>query len=484
MCRYHLGSVLNGGGSTPNSNKRASAGDWLAAADAFYDASMQPPAGLPAIPVIWGSDAVHGHSNVFGATIFPHNIGLGAANDPDLLREIGVATALEMRATGLEWTFAPTLWRIRDDRWGRTYEGYSEVRASPRSYAGRHRELEGPSGQCGHLTGDKIPLRDGPASSATAEPSEDVTSDNIDERGRPCALARPAMRRPSKQVSVGHGLVLELAWRKLHGHRYPLTNLRTARFTGFVVGDWNGHGQVSGCSNAIAPRPSTPVSTCSWCRRTSQKLYENTLAQVRDGTISEARLDDAVRRILRVKKQSGLFEAGRPSTRPHAGRQDLLGPPHIAAGACAVRESLVLLKNEAPVAVVAETGCGGRRGHIAGRPAAGPDLKGHRQQRRGFSGNLDLRQHTYRRHRAGGIEPPDGRFAGAGSCDRGVRRISYAGSGDVPTAVLATMVDSLYWLIEGCRHTRGLGFPERSSIVGKPALERISCLCRRLVAGQ
>ena len=110
---------------------------------------MQPPAGLPAIPIIWGSDAVHGHSNVYGATIFPHNIGLGAANDPDLLREIGAATALEMRATGLDWTFAPTLAVVRDDRWGRTYEGYSEDPRITAALCGRHRDWTARrSGQC------------------------------------------------------------------------------------------------------------------------------------------------------------------------------------------------------------------------------------------------------------------------------------------------------------------------------------------------
>jgi beta-glucosidase len=124
--RYHLGSVLNGGNSDPGNRYNAPARDWLAAADAFYAASMQPNGALPRIPVIWGSDAVHGHNNVVGATLFPHNIGLGAARNPELVRKIGEATAIEMRVTGLDWTFAPTLAVVRDDRWGRTYEGFGE----------------------------------------------------------------------------------------------------------------------------------------------------------------------------------------------------------------------------------------------------------------------------------------------------------------------------------------------------------------------
>ncbi|MEO7679950.1 MAG: glycoside hydrolase family 3 N-terminal domain-containing protein, partial [Sphingomonas sp.] len=106
--RYHLGAILNGGNSDPGGRYNAPANDWLAAADAFYAASMKPDGKLPRIPVIWGSDAVHGHNNIVGATLFPHNIGLGAARDPELIRRIGAATAIEMRVTGLDWAFAPT----------------------------------------------------------------------------------------------------------------------------------------------------------------------------------------------------------------------------------------------------------------------------------------------------------------------------------------------------------------------------------------
>ncbi len=349
--RYHLGSVLNGGGSTPNANKRASAGDWLAAADAFYDASMQPPAGLPAIPIIWGSDAVHGHSNVFGATIFPHNIGLGAADDPDLLRELGAATALEMRATGLEWTFAPTLAVVRDDRWGRTYEGYSEDPRITASYAGAIvTGLQGPPGSAGHLTGDKIVatakhyLGDGGTVGGRDQ------GDNVDVEADLVRL-HAAGYAPAIEAGVRAVMASFSSWHgeKLHGHRYLLTTILKERlgFTGFVVGDWNGHGQVSGCSNASCAAAFNAGVDMFMVPEDFAKLYENTLAQVRDGTISEARLDDAVRRILRVKKQAGLFEAGRPSTRPHAGRQDLLGAAaHRELARRAVRESLVLLKNE------------------------------------------------------------------------------------------------------------------------------------------
>ncbi len=123
VTKYHLGSVLNGGGSFPNQRKNSSIDDWLKLADDYYSASMKTKA---KIPLIWGTDAVHGHNNVIGATLFPHNIGLGAANDPALVREIGAITAKEVAATGIDWIFAPTVAVVKDDRWGRTYEGYSD----------------------------------------------------------------------------------------------------------------------------------------------------------------------------------------------------------------------------------------------------------------------------------------------------------------------------------------------------------------------
>ena len=135
--KYRLGSVLNGGGAFPGENKHASVADWVGLADRFYDASMDTANGQLAIPIMWGTDAVHGHNNVIGATLFPHNIGLGAAHDPDLLERIGEVTAREVAVTGLDWTFAPVVAVVRDDRWGRTYESYSEDPEIVQLYADR-----------------------------------------------------------------------------------------------------------------------------------------------------------------------------------------------------------------------------------------------------------------------------------------------------------------------------------------------------------
>jgi len=123
---YPLGSILNGGNSAPNGDNRSPASAWVALADEFYEASKEAYGDSFFIPMIWGTDAVHGHNNIPGATVFPHNIGLGATRNPSLLGKIGAITAQEIRVGGQEWTFAPTIAVVRDDRWGRTYEGYSD----------------------------------------------------------------------------------------------------------------------------------------------------------------------------------------------------------------------------------------------------------------------------------------------------------------------------------------------------------------------
>ena len=134
--QYYIGSILNGGGSFPSGRKNASMQDWLDLADSYYHASIDVSKGGAGIPIIWGTDAVHGHNNVIGATLFPHNIGLGAANDPQLLRKIGEITAREVAVTGIDWVFAPTVAVVKDNRWGRTYEGYSSDSAIVKAYAG------------------------------------------------------------------------------------------------------------------------------------------------------------------------------------------------------------------------------------------------------------------------------------------------------------------------------------------------------------
>ncbi len=348
--RYHLGSVLNGGNSDPGGRYNAPAKDWLAAADAFYAASMKPNGKLPRIPVIWGSDAVHGHNNVVGATLFPHNIGLGAARNPDLIRRIGAATAIEMRVTGLDWTFAPTLAVVRDDRWGRTYEGFGEAPEIATSYAAPL--IEGLQGRIG----DKDWLR-GPHIIATAKhflgdggthSGKDQGDAEMPEAQLRDLFSPPYL--PALDAGVQSVMVSFSSWNgvKMHGNRSLLTGVMKERwnFDGFLVGDWNGHGQVAGCTATDCAAAAVAGLDMYMAPDSWKELYRTTLAHARDGTLPMARLDDAVRRILRVKLRAGLFEAGKPSDRPYGGRFELLGSKeHRALAREAVRESLVLLKN-------------------------------------------------------------------------------------------------------------------------------------------
>ncbi len=347
---YHLGSVLNGGGSWPHGNKASTVADWLALADEYYEASMDSTGGRLAIPVIWGTDAVHGHNNVIGATLFPHNIALGGTRDPDLIQRIGEVTALEVAATGLDWTFAPTLAVVRDDRWGRTYEGYSEDPEIVRQYAGRMvTGLQGPAGSPDFL---------GPAHLvATAKHFlGDGGTDQGDDQGDNLSSEQQllAIHAQGYLSALEAGVQTVMAtfnsWRgeKVHGNRYLLTEVLKERlgFEGFVIGDWNGHGQVAGCRNDSCPQAINAGVDMVMVPEDWKALLENTVRQVRDGEIAEARIDDAARRILRVKARAGLFTSGPPSTRPHAGNASLVGAAaHRALARQAVRQSLVLLKN-------------------------------------------------------------------------------------------------------------------------------------------
>jgi len=352
--QYNLGSILNGGNSAPGGDNYAPPEAWLALADEFYEASTDTGGGRTGIPILWGTDAVHGHNNVVGTTLFPHNIGLGAANDPDLIRRIGRVTALEVRVTGQDWTFAPTLAVVRDDRWGRTYESYSENPALVASYAGAM--IEGLQGTYGtpewlgeahviatakHFIGDGGTVRG---------------VDQGDNRDSEAELA--AIHGAGYPPAIESGVLSVMAsfnsWHgeKVHGHSGLLTDILVQRlgFRGFVVGDWNGHGQVDGCTPVSCAQSFNAGVDMFMAPDSWRELHANLLAQVRSGEIAMARLDEAVARILRVKIRAGLMDAPRPSQRPYAGEFERLGSPeHRSVAREAVRRSLVLLKNDGDV---------------------------------------------------------------------------------------------------------------------------------------
>jgi len=348
--KYHLGSILAGGSSDPGGKYNAAPGEWLKLADAFYDASVDTSQGGHAIPVIFGIDAVHGQSNIVGATLFPHNIALGAMRNPALIRKIGEVTAAETRTTGMEWTFAPTVAVPQDDRWGRSYEGYSESPDVVASYAGEMvKGLQGEPGSPTFLDGTHVIssvkhfLGDGGTTDGKDQGDNAASEQALREihnAGYPPAIAAGAQSVMASFNSV-HG-------EKMHGYKALLTDVLKGRmdFGGFVVGDWNGHGQVKGCTTTNCPSAFLAGLDMAMASDSWKGLYETELAAVKSGQIPMDRLDDAVRRILRVKMRLGLFEAGKPSQRTLGGKFELLGSPeHRAVARQAVRESLVLLKN-------------------------------------------------------------------------------------------------------------------------------------------
>ena len=345
--KYPLGSILAGGSSPPIGKPDRSPGsDWAATAQAFNAVAMARQSKHEPIPLIFGIDAVHGNNNIVGATIFPHNIALGAAHDPGLIRRIGAATAAETAAAGIDWAFGPTLTVPQDDRWGRTYEGYSEDPALVRGYAAAAVEgLQGKAGE-GRIQDGRV------AASAKHFLGDGGTKDGIDQGDADVSEAvLVATHSAGYPPAVDAGTMTVMAsfssWQgeKMHGNRSLLTDVLKGRmgFQGFIVGDWNGHAQVTGCTKTDCAATFNAGLDMAMAPGSWQGLYDSTLRQARDGTIPMARIDDAVRRILRVKLKLGLFE----TVRPMLNRAGVIGAPeHRAIAREAVRKSLVLLKNE------------------------------------------------------------------------------------------------------------------------------------------
>ena len=340
--KYQLGTFLNGGGKFPNKNKNSSVEDWKKLSEEFYNAS--PVVNGVLIPILWGTDAVHGHNNVIGATIFPHNIGLGSTMNPDLIKNIGEAVAKEVLSTGIPWTFAPTIAVPQNDLWGRTYEGYSE-----------NPELVSMLGEAMilGLQGEGDSFLDDNHVLATAKHflGDGGTKDGIDQGNT--IINEQELRDIHGEpyfAAIGSCIQTVMAsfnsWNgeKAHGSDYLLQNILREQmgFDGLVVGDWNGHGQVPGCSKENCPQSFNAGVDNFMAPDEWKPLYENTLDQARNGQISIERLDEAVKNILSVKYLLGMFDGRKPHLYPY----NYIGDnKHRAIARQAVRESIVLLKN-------------------------------------------------------------------------------------------------------------------------------------------
>ncbi|WP_434362539.1 exo 1,3/1,4-beta-D-glucan glucohydrolase [Parasalinivibrio latis] len=363
--QYKLGSLLNGGGGWPNSDKYATAQDWALEADKYFLALEEAYADRGfRIPFMWATDAVHGHNNVFGATVFPHNIGLGAANNPKLIKQIGKATAKEVAATGLDWTFAPTVASPRDYRWGRVYEGYSEDPEIIYQYAsamveGLQGGEKGLKSQRHVISNVKHWVGDGGTTKGVDRGENHYSEEylrNIHATGYFSGLdagAQVVMTSFNSWHNDANYDVMNSGSynKKLHGSKYIVNDVLKEKmgFDGLVVTDWNGHSEISGCSASDCPQAVLAGNDIFMVTARSdwQAFYNNVINQVNDGTIPMSRIDDAVTRILRVKMRANLWNKPQPSLRKLAGNQEILGSDkHRKLARKAVSQSLVLLKND------------------------------------------------------------------------------------------------------------------------------------------
>lgn len=355
--RHYIGSILSGGGSVPFPN---SPEGWIKMYNGFQEEALATALG---IPILYGIDAVHGNTNVAGATVFPHNIGLGATKNPALIEEIAGVTAKEIAVTGVDWNFAPCVAVTRDERWGRSYESYGESPELQELYAAAYtRGLQGSPGSADfmknhHVVGSaKHFIGDGGAEWNTGEGNYtvdrgDITTLNLSE------LKKIHGKGYEEAIKMDVGTVMAsfntYKGRHMHAYKELLTDyLKAPRssgglgFEGFVVGDWDGMSlltEIKGTYDdkilaAFNAGLDMSMEQANWL--TVIKALQKGL---KEGKISRARIDDAVRRILTVKFKAGIFE------NPYALANDLDSfgsKAHRDVAARAVKESLVLLKNK------------------------------------------------------------------------------------------------------------------------------------------
>ncbi|MEM6966593.1 MAG: glycoside hydrolase family 3 protein [Bacteroidota bacterium] len=339
--KYHIGSVLSGGGSVPGANKPK---DWIEMNDAYWAASMEADADHLAIPIIYGVDAIHGHNNVVGATIFPHNIGLGAANDPELMERIAKVTAREILSTGVEWTFAPTLAVARNNMWGRTYESYSEDPEIIQNYAGRFiKGLQGDLRRDSVVGCVKHWVGDGGTTYGVDQGDTEISEDEMTRLH--IAPYYPALAEGVLTVMASFN-----SWngKKCHGHRYLLTDVLKEElgFQGFVISDWDG---IDYLDEDYAETVALAVNAGIDMFMVSEKwraFIQHLKKHVILGRVTMERIDDAVRRILYVKMTYGLFDKPRPAERYWSKNPDFGTKANREVACEAVRKSLVLLKNK------------------------------------------------------------------------------------------------------------------------------------------
>jgi len=337
ISKYFLGSLLSGGGSAPSNN---SASGWAQMYDEYQSIALTTRL---KIPMIYGIDAVHGHNNVKGAVIFPHNIGLGATNNPELVKRAAEITALEVAATGIDWTFAPCIAVPRDERWGRTYEGFAETPEltsimSAAAVSGLQGDLL--SNPASILACAKHFIGDGGTAQGSDQGNTQLSEDELRAIHLPGYLA-------AIENNVGSIMASYNSWNgeKLHGQKYLMTDLLKTElgFEGFIVSDWAAIDQLPGDYKGDIEKSINAGIDMVMVPGKYAEFINLFKELVNEGKINDNRINDAVLRILKIKFKLGLFENPYSdiSLLGSFGNQD-----HRDVARQCVRESLVLLKKK------------------------------------------------------------------------------------------------------------------------------------------
>ncbi|MFW6298410.1 MAG: glycoside hydrolase family 3 protein [Bacillota bacterium] len=330
---YNIGSILSGGGSHPVTHTD-DVDTWYDMVKTFQDGALEASSG---IPLIYGVDAVHGHNNVYGATMFPHNINLGMANDEGLMEEIGEATTREMKTTGIHWNFSPAVSVVEDIRWGRTYEGFSED-------VGIHRNLVAPYIE-GLQSGDAVAtakhfIADGATEGGIDQGNVVLSEEDIRERHLPPYLDAIDAGVDSIMISFS-----SIDGEKMHGSHYWITEVLKDElgFEGIVLSDWNAIMQLDGSFDEQLVTSINAGLDMLMLPENWKDAHESIIDAVDDGDIDETRIDDAVSRILKVKLDNNLFEDPYHRLEPS---ENFATDEHKALAREAAAKSFVLLENE------------------------------------------------------------------------------------------------------------------------------------------
>ncbi len=365
---YLLGSVLSGGNSDPAAGNSIQA--WTDMYESFQQHALKTRL---KIPILYGIDAVHGHNNVLGAVIFPHNIGLGATHNAALVEKVERATAEEVRATGIQWAFAPCVTVPQDARWGRTYEGFSEdpqvVRdlAGPAVHGFQGDDLANPLSvvACAkHFMGD--------GGTAFGSSRGGRGLDQGDTRVDEAALRRIHMQGYITAIGAGVATIMPSynSWNgvKASASKRLLTEIlkRELGFQGFLISDWNAIDQIDPDYKKAVETSINAGMDMAMASNNYKQFYSTLKGLVQENRVPMSRIDDAVTRILRVKFAAGLMDEKRSQMADRAVQKNFGSPEHRAIARDAVRQSLVLLKNENHTLPLKKTAA---RIHVAGKSA-------------------------------------------------------------------------------------------------------------------